>query len=206
MTRVSLSDTSDWQLSNDDQDIRGFEALNGAGDMIGIVDSLLVDTDAELVTTIVLDNGTEIPVADVTIGEGVVYTEGSVPGAATAGVAAAGMATDSDSVRSGVTVFDDGGRVVRRERVEGAGTDTDAHDADFREHHTTAFGASGRSYDDVSEAYRHGYTSAHADDNRNRSYADAEAGLRSGYPDGRDFDADREAVRYGYGRAPRRTR
>lgn len=205
MTRVSLSDTGDYQLVNESQDIRGYNVVDQNGQPIGTVESMLLDTDAELVTTLVLEDGTEVPVRDVTLGENVVYYDRSGAGA-TPGTAA--MASADGDVREGVTVFDDGGRVVRRERVEGAGQMADAagFDDDFRAHHTTTYGASGRDYDDTSEAYRYGYTSAHDDAHRNRSYADAEGDLRSGYTAGRDFDADRDAVRYGYGRAQRQAR
>ena len=194
MTRVTLSDAGDYGLVNDEQDIRGFSVVDGNGQPLGTVESMLIDTDAELVTTLVLEDGTEIPVADVTLGDNVVYYGGAG--------SADGM--QSGHVRSGVTVFDDGGKVVRRERVANVNEnfDTDFDDA-FQQHHETAYGASGRSYDETSGAYQYGYTSAHTDANRNRTYADAETDLRSGYTSG-DFDADREAVRYGYGRAQRR--
>lgn len=196
MTRVSLSDAGDYQLVNDEQDVRGRTVVDGDGQPLGTVESMLLDTDAELVTTLVLDNGTEIPVRDVTLGDNVVYYNA-------AGATSGGEADASTSdIRSGVTVFDDGGKVVRRERVAEMG-DASAYDADFQSHHAATYGASGRDYADTSAAYRYGYTSAHGDANRNRTYSDAEADLRTGYT-GADFDADREAVRYGYGRAQRR--
>ncbi|HEX9950338.1 MAG TPA: PRC-barrel domain-containing protein [Rubricoccaceae bacterium] len=196
MTRVSLTDSGDYGLVNDEQDVRGRTVVDGTGQPLGTVEAMLLDTDAELVTTLVLDTGTEIPVADVTLGEDVVYY---TAGGGTEGASAEAI---EGTVRSGVTVFDDGGRVVRRERVAETG-DVSAYDADFQTHHASTYGAAGRSYDETSGAYRYGYTSAHGDANRNRTYSDAEADLRSGYT-GADFDADREAVRYGYGRAQRR--
>ena len=36
---------------------------------------MLLDTDQELVTTLVLEDGTEIPVKDVTLGDDVVYDD-----------------------------------------------------------------------------------------------------------------------------------
>lgn len=187
MERVSLSDTGDWQLVNDSQDIRGYNVVDANGQPVGTVASMLLDTDRELVTTLVLDNGTEIAAADVTIGESVVYLDAAaVPG----------------DVAEGVTVFDEAGHIVRRESVDDAEFDTYADD--FRSHHQTTYGTAGRAYDDDLEAYRYGFTSAHADPYRNRSYGDAETDLRTGYAAGRDYDADREAVRYGYSRAQRR--
>ena len=187
MSRISLSDTGDWQLVHDSQDIRGYSVVDAAGQTVGTVASMIVDTDAELVSMLVLDDGTEIPTADVTIGENVVY------------LGAAG-----GEVREGVTVFDERGHVVRREEAAEM-ADFDTYDSDFRAHHASTYGAAGRQYDDDLTAYRYGYTAAHDDPYRNRGYMDAEADLRTGYAAGRDFDADREAVRYGYDRAQRRS-
>lgn len=202
MSRISLSDTGDWQLVHGSQDIRGYSVVDAAGQTVGTVASMIVDTDAELVSTLVLEDGTEVPTADVTIGENVIYL-GSA-GAAMAGTAAGasdGMA--AGTVREGVTVFDDGGQVVRREEAATM-ADFETHGDDFRTHHASTYGAAGRAYDDDMTAYRYGYTAAHDDPYRNRGYMDAEADLRTGYTAGRDFDADRDAVRYGYDRAQRR--
>ena len=46
--------------------------------------AMIADTDAELISAIVLDTGAEIPVFDITIGDGVVYLASAIPGAATA--------------------------------------------------------------------------------------------------------------------------
>ncbi len=193
MSRISLSDTGDWQLVHGSQDIRGYAVVDAAGQTVGTVASMIVDTDAELVSTLVLEDGTEVAAADVTIGENVIYLgSGAVAGTA------AGM--DTADVREGVTVFD-GGRVVRREDAADM-ADFDVHADDFRRHHAETYGTQGRSFDSDSEAYRYGYTSAHAEPHRNRAYPDAETDLRTAYPS--DFDADREAVRYGYDRAQRR--
>lgn len=210
MQRVSLSDTGDWQLVNDGQDIRGYNVVDGNGQPLGTVASMLLDTDKEQVTTLVLEDGTEVAVKDVTIGENVVYMDGA--GASSGAMAettagdmtgaAAGTATGG-SVREGVTVFDDSGHIVRRESVTAG--DFDAHGDDFEAHHATTYAAGGRAYGDDAEAYRYGFESAHGDTYRNRSFGDAETDLTSGYTPGRDFGNDREAVRYGYSRAQRRS-
>ncbi len=193
MSRIALSDTGDWQLVNDGQDIRGYQVVDENGQPVGTVATMLVDTDSELVTTLVLDNGTEVPTAEVTIGENVVYL----------GTALEGAGLEGAEIREGVTVFDDGGRVVRRESSADM-EDFDTYADDFRTHHTATYGPAGRAYDDDLGAYRYGYTAAHGDTYRNRAYMDAENDLRTDYTAGRDFDADREAVRYGYDRAQRR--
>lgn len=182
MSRLSFSDTGDWQLVHDNQDIRGYAVVDSAGQTVGTIASMIVDTEAGLVSTLVLGDGTEVPTADVTIGENVVYLGAVTPAVTTAAY--------------------DRGHVVRREHVanDDFDTDFDGFADDFRAHHAATSGAQGRDYD--AEAYRYGYASAHAEPNRNRAYADAEPDLQTGYP--RDFDADREAVRYGYDRAQRR--
>lgn len=182
MSRTLLNNTGDWELVNGSQDIRGFKAIDGLGDQIGVVASLIVDTDAEIVSSIVLDSGAEIPAFDITIGDGVVYLAGAIPGAATVPEIPEALVHH---------------RVVRREVVPV--TASDAHADDFRAHHAVQQAEAG--YDAIEAAYRYGYAAAHDEAHRNRAYPDAEAALRGTYPAGRDFDAEREAVRYGYDRA-----
>ena len=98
MERVSLSRTDDWHLKFDEQDVRGFDALDAEGNPIGVVDDMIVNTAEERVDAIVLTDGTEHPARDVSIGDRVVYLTDIVP---------------EDRVGS-VTVHDDYGRVVRR--------------------------------------------------------------------------------------------
>lgn len=189
MSRIALSDSGDWKLEfPDDQDIRGYAALDADGNRVGTVDTMIVNTEEERVDAILLDDGTEYPARDISIGDDVVYLT-TVHAA-------------DDDVDGTVTVFGDSGQVIRRERVEDA--DFDANADVFRTHYDSTYGASGGAYDDYEPAYRYGYESAHDDSYRNRPYLDAENDLRSGYATSyadRDFDADRDAVRYGYTRA-----
>lgn len=83
MSRLLLTADSDWELENPAQDVRGFSAIDGAGRPAGTVVALVVDTAAELVSTVVLDSGDEVPVLDVAIGDRIVYLAGAIPGAAT---------------------------------------------------------------------------------------------------------------------------
>ena len=191
MSRIALSDAGDWKLEfPDDQDIRGYPALDADGNRVGIVDTMIVDTDEERVDAILLDDGTEYPAADLSIGDNVVHLTT---------VHAAG----AQSAEGGtVTVYGDSGKVVRREQVEDG--DFDAHADAFRTHYESSYGTSGGAYDDYEPAYRYGFDTAHDDSYRNRPYQDVEDDLRTGYGTAyadRDFDADRDAVRYGYTRA-----
>ena len=190
MSRIALSDAGDWKLEfPDDQDIRGFRALDADGTQVGTVDTMVVNTDEERVDAILLDNGTEYPASDLSIGDGVVYLTTV-------------HAQGGGDVDGTVTVYGDSGKVLRRERVDEA--DFDAHRDAFRTHHTSSYGEAGGAYEDYEPAYRYGYESAYDESYRNRPYLDAEDDLRTGYGTDyadRDYDADRDAVRYGYTRA-----
>lgn len=186
MARVHLSNTGSWQLKFDEQDVRGYEALDADGNHIGEVDGMIVNTDEKRVDAIVLDDGTEYPARDVSIGDGVVYLTGDLP----------------DHLAESVTVYDDYGHVVERERVE-AGSYNEYADA-FRAHHSETYADSGRDYSDYEPAYKYGYEAAHHDSFRDRPYSDAEADIQRGYtsknPNG-NYDDVRDAVRYGYASA-----
>ncbi len=186
MSRVPLSDSSDWQLKFDEQDVRGFRALDADGHEVGRVGQMIVNTDEERVDAVVLEDGTEYPARDLSIGDGVVYLTAPV---------------DEDAGAS-VTVFDDYGHVVRREEV--GDLDANQYADAFRQHWQATYGTTGDAYDDYAPAYGYGYESARGDAYRDRDYDAAEADLERDYAQrypGRPYSRDREAVRYGYGRA-----
>lgn len=186
MSRVALSNTGTWDLKFDEQDVRGFDALDAEGNKIGEVDTMIVNTDEKRVDAIVLEDGMEYPARDMSIGDGVVYLTTIVP----------------EDIAETVTVYDDYGHVIERERVTGA--DFDAYVDDFRTYHATAFG--GVDYDDYDPAYRYGYEAAYEEAYRDRAYGDVEADLKRDFsakhPNG-DFETMRPAVRYGYRYAQR---
>ena len=190
MNRIALSDTGDWALEfPDSQDVRGYRALDADGNPVGTVEAMLVNPDEERVDMILLEDGTEYPARDLSIGDGVVYL----------------TTVTGDAVDEEVRVYSDSGKVLRREGV--ADADYDAHADAFKTHYASTYGTG--AFEDYDDAYRYGYESAHDDSYRNRSYLDAEGDLRSGYGTryaDRDFDADRDAVRYGYTRAQHVTR
>ncbi len=64
---------SDRVLEDQEQDIRGWPVQDEAGNEVGTVDDLLLNTDTELVDEIVLDDGQRYPVGDIEIGDGAVY-------------------------------------------------------------------------------------------------------------------------------------
>lgn len=74
MSRINLSESSGWQLVNNDQDVRGFEALDALGESLGAtVKDMIIETDNQRIHAVVLSNGTEHPSTEIALGEGVVY-------------------------------------------------------------------------------------------------------------------------------------
>ncbi len=194
MSRIALSDAGEWKLEfPDSQDIRGFRALDADGNAVGTVDTMIVNTEQKRVDAVVLEDGTEYPASDLSIGEGVVYLT-------TVSVGPSG-------VNSSVRVYGDDGQVIRRVAVEDG--DYDAHTDAFRTHYGSSYADADGTYDDLEPAYRYGYESAHGDQNRNRPFVDAADDLRTEYGTrhgDRDYDADMDAIRYGYTRAQHATR
>jgi stress response protein YsnF len=91
---------------------------------------------------------------------------------------------------------------VRSTRVEVEQLDADTT-ADFQQHYTQTYGATGRSYDDYAPAYQYGAAAGttYAD----RDYADVEGDLRTDYTnrygDDSAWDDVKDAVRHGWDHA-----
>ena len=71
-----LAELEDFNLVNSDQDCRGWAAMDASGTRVGTVKEMLVDTDRELVTALVLDNGQQVPVRAVSLKDGKVIVRG----------------------------------------------------------------------------------------------------------------------------------
>ena len=192
MSRIALSNTGDWKLRfSDDQDVRGYRVVDKLHNDTGLtVEDMIVDTDQEMIDAVIFSDGTEYPARDISIGDGVVYaTADEIDGARRAG--------DIDGYGS---VAAHSGREYSDDIIV-------EYEPEYRGHYDGAYADSGRPYDDdLALAYRYGTETAHHGDYRNRPYVDAENDLRTGYLaryGDRDFDADRDAIRYGYNRARR---
>jgi uncharacterized protein (TIGR02271 family) len=72
MSRAPMSRLDDWQLENDDQDIRGWPVRDPQGATLGTVTELIGNTDTGQVDTIVLDTGAEIDTSRIELVDGVV--------------------------------------------------------------------------------------------------------------------------------------
>lgn len=171
MAHVLLDDTSDWELSDAAQDIRGREVRDANGTPIGTVGGMIVDTDARVVDTIVLTDGSRFRAGDVSIDDDAVYvtTYGAPVGVATRPYA------DGHGVRPR-------GRPAERVEAPGGAAGFAAYDDDFRSHYRDAYrDDDDLEYDDYAPAYRAGYDFAYDDRFAGRDYAAAEADLREAY-------------------------
>ena len=65
MTRALLSELADWELLDEDQDLRGRMLLDRRGKPVGMILDMLVDIDTEQVEAILVDGGAEYPLRDI---------------------------------------------------------------------------------------------------------------------------------------------
>ena len=68
MAVTPLSDLRDWQLADDDQDIRGKRLVDTTGKFLGTIQQLMVNTDAERVDSVRTESGELYPVGALEIG------------------------------------------------------------------------------------------------------------------------------------------
>jgi uncharacterized protein (TIGR02271 family) len=82
MAFKSLSELDDYQLTNSDQDCRGWDVVNASGTQIGTVREMLVDTEVERVAALELDSGAQILVNEISLRDGrVVAANSDIAGA-----------------------------------------------------------------------------------------------------------------------------
>lgn len=88
MAVTPLSDLHDWQLVEDRQDLRGRRLVDSTGRMLGTIDQMMVNTDAERVDSVRTDTGELYPVGALEIrGDLVVFEGVKVAGPTTANLA-----------------------------------------------------------------------------------------------------------------------
>jgi uncharacterized protein (TIGR02271 family) len=119
-----LKELDDYQLTNSDQDCRGWSVVDPAGNHVGTVNEMLVDTDAERVTSLVLESGDVIPVESVSLRDGQVQARMTpvggdelVPGAAKPAFAGSTVKAGDEVV---LPVIEEDIRIGKRE-VAGGG-------------------------------------------------------------------------------------
>lgn len=92
MNSEPLSKLNDYELTNKSQDVRGWTVKDASGTVLGKVQELLVDTNAEHVSALLLDNGSQVPASDVTLADHTVLLGGARTAAPVAsGTARAGV-------------------------------------------------------------------------------------------------------------------
>lgn len=216
MAHVLLSETDDWTLVNDDQDIRGRDLLDAAGLRIGQIRDMVVNTETEHVDEVILEDGTRHPAADLDIEGEAVYlrgagtTEGRQPyryegvqrsDAVIGGTGPIISGTDTMAINTPDTIS---GAEVRDYMPAGdAAYDLDAYDSEYETHYGTEYGLSGNPYSFYRPAYRFGTEVSASEGLLGTSFEDIEPRLRerwaSAFP-GLRYDDYRGAVRYGFER------
>lgn len=78
MSIVRYSDQSEFDLSHSEQDCRGWTVVDEAGNTLGTVSELLIDTDANHVDSIIISgNGVQVKAADIALRDNTVVVRGS---------------------------------------------------------------------------------------------------------------------------------
>src|SRR4051794_33897698 len=76
MTHELYSESDNWEVENDDQDVRGWDVVDDKGEKIATVSDMYVDTQTETIDRLVLDNGSEVDVASVLVEDGTIRVGG----------------------------------------------------------------------------------------------------------------------------------
>lgn len=74
-TYADLAELDDYELVDEDQDLRGHALKSTDGRTLGTVQRMLVDPDRDRVAALVLDDGHGIPVSEVEIRDGDAYID-----------------------------------------------------------------------------------------------------------------------------------
>ncbi len=206
MANLLLSQTDDWQLVHDDQDIRGRDLLDAQGLVLGQISDMVLDTESERVEEVVLADGTRYPAADLDIEDEAVYLRGAALQTARAPYPAEGLqrarpisgadvitpattatisgADAGDYVRQDVTVYDD-------------------DDREYETHYGSSYAATGNPFSFYRPAYRFGSEMSMDGGYLGTSFDDVETSLRerwmNAFP-GQRYDDYRGAIRYGFER------
>lgn len=74
-TLPRLSELDEWELVNDDQDLRGCTLQTRSGHALGTIRRMLVDRNHERVAAVVLDDGRAVPVEEIEIRDNHVFVD-----------------------------------------------------------------------------------------------------------------------------------
>lgn len=175
MARFVLSDTQDWELVHDHQDIRRWPVHDADDHKVGNVTNLIADTRTELVEGIVLDSGAEVAARDVRIGDGVVYVVAR--DAAEAAALTSGRPYEEPPVRHRAddtapprTPSAEAESPAAAGTMSGAGSSFRHLEPTFRSHYDANYRDTGETYETYAPAYEHGYTHGTHPDHRDRDF------------------------------------
>jgi hypothetical protein len=186
MTQFPLASNSDWELTNDEQDIRGWEVRDGDNKRLGKVTQMLMNTETEMVDIIRLDTGREIAAADVHIGKDVVYCDVK-------------DVSKLLAVVSVVKMHDGYWRITRRVILHDPAFT--GYERAFRSHYNNNFATTGWVYEFYLPGYRFGYTLASEAANASKTYEQVEPHAKADFISRHgdiEYSGHREAIRYGY--------
>lgn len=185
MAHKRLSKMDDYDLVHSSQDIRGHSMMDADGNTIGTVDDLIVDTNANRVDTIVLDDGQEFSASEIEIDDKNAYLKGT-----------------RTSTDTGDPTGDDSDRVVRvygDAHVQSGRAAFSDYDETFRTHHKKTYDED--DYATYEPAYRHGYEYGTGERYADRDYDALEPEMRKSYEQrhGEGTWANvKDAVRHGF--------
>jgi sporulation protein YlmC with PRC-barrel domain len=155
MAHISINESDDWHVEHDRQDIRGWTVQDAEGTRLGHVRDLIADTNREMVQTLVLDDGQEIPAENVHL--------------------------DYDDK---VVVLSDTGtysEATIKQRGDAPAEDFAGLEPAFRKHHRETYAHAEGDYGHYHPAYRLGYDYATDTQYRDRSWEDLKMEMRSDY-------------------------
>ena len=95
MAVTPLSDLHEWQLAESRQDLRGRRLIDSSGKMLGTIDQMMVNTEAERVDSVRTESGDLYPVGALEIRSDIVVFHGVKQTGATT----ANLAEDSYRIR-----------------------------------------------------------------------------------------------------------
>lgn len=113
MAKTPLSTSDEYELVDEDRDIRGWQVQDHAGTVLGKVTELIVDTERETVTHIVVDGQTQYPIRDIEIADNRI----TVRAAAVGGVSATAETVQIETVAPAVDAQGDMRLQVIEERL-----------------------------------------------------------------------------------------
>lgn len=93
MAKTPLSKSDEYELVDKDRDIRGWQVQDHAGHQLGKVAELIVDTERETVTHIILENKVEYSIHDIEIADGHIVLGAAATTAALGAVTTANQQT-----------------------------------------------------------------------------------------------------------------